>query len=102
MEGYQWRLYLDMLDCYFFEWKVFVLNERKEERRYDVTQTHNLTQCRYADLRVDCERLAADYLEFISQFPEEATTRPRREEAAVRAGGNSDVLPKAVIPSTPI
>lgn len=104
LEGYQWRLYLDMTDCNSFDWKVFVLNERKE-RRYDVTQTHDLSQCRYTDLRTDCERLAADYLEFISQFPEALTTRPARSEAPARtnaAQGSAYAVPRAVIPNTPI
>src|ERR1700736_4912097 len=44
MEGYQWRYYLDMLDCDTFHWQVFVLSQYGEPGHYDVTQTHTLTQ----------------------------------------------------------
>jgi hypothetical protein len=64
MEGYQWRFYLDMLDCDTFTWKVFVLSQYGKPGHYDVTQAHELTQKRYPGLHGDCERLAADYLQF--------------------------------------
>lgn len=64
MEGYQWRFYLDMLDCDKFTWKVFVLSQYGKPGHYDVRQTHDLTQYRYPGLREDCERLAAEYLDF--------------------------------------
>lgn len=64
MGGYQWRYYLDMLNCDEFVWKVFVLNQYGAPGHYDVTQTHDLLQRRYQGLGQDCERLAADYLEF--------------------------------------
>lgn len=64
LEGYQWRFYLDMLECDTFIWKVFVLREFDNAYAYDVTQTHELTQKRYPGMAEDCHRLAADYAEF--------------------------------------
>ena len=64
MEGYQWRFYLDMVDCDTFTWKVFVLSQYGKPGHYDVTQTHELTQKRYPGLHEDCVRLAADYADF--------------------------------------
>src|SRR5260221_2358754 len=64
MEGYQWRFYLDMLECDKFTWKVFVLSQYGKPGHYDVRQTHDLTQYRYPGLHEDCERLAAEYLQF--------------------------------------
>lgn len=71
MAGYQWRYYLDMLDCDTFKWQVFVLNQYGEPGHYDVTQTHPLTQKRYPGLRNDCLRLAEDYAEFAKAHIEE-------------------------------
>lgn len=62
-EGYQWRFYLDMLDCDRFRWEVFVLDERGEGR-YEVRQAHRLVQFRYPNLHEDCERLAKEYSDF--------------------------------------
>lgn len=64
MEGFQWRFYLDMLECETFTWKVFVLSQYGKPGHYDVTQTHELKQKRYPGLEDDCHRLAMDYLEF--------------------------------------
>lgn len=64
MEGYQWRYYLDMLNCDEFHWQVFVLSQYGAPGHYDVTQTHDLYQRRYLELGTDCEKLAADYLAF--------------------------------------
>ncbi len=66
MASYQWKLYLDMIDCDYFRYEVFVIAERGEFC-YEVTQHHTLTQKRYPDLGEDCARLAAEYLEFISE-----------------------------------
>jgi hypothetical protein len=66
MGGYQWRYYLDMMDCDRFRWEVFVIAERGEYC-YEVTQHHTLTQKRYPGLGDDCARLAREYSEFISE-----------------------------------
>ena len=64
MEGYQWRYYLDMMECSVFTWKVFVISEYGEPKHYDVKQFHELTQKRYLGLREDCDALARDYAAF--------------------------------------
>lgn len=70
MSGYQWRFYLDMLECDSFVWKVFVIREFGGPRSFEVRDVHTLKQKRYPDLHADCERLAGDYLRFASTIPE--------------------------------
>ncbi len=65
MTGYQWRYYLDMLDCDTFTWKVFVIRQYGDPMHYDVYQEHTLVQKRYPQLRRDCAALAEDYRVFL-------------------------------------
>lgn len=74
LEGYQWRLYLDMLGADKFIWKVFVLSE--DNGYYKVTQAHELSQYRYPGLHEDCLRLASQYVEFARTM--EIDLAPRR------------------------
>jgi len=67
LEGFQWRFYLDMLECDRFNWKVFVLAERFFHE-YDIIQIHDLSQYRYAGLADDCARLAEDFAQFAGQL----------------------------------
>jgi hypothetical protein len=67
MGSYQWRFYLDMLDCDRFRWEVFVLAERGEFC-YEVTQAHRLIQFRYPALHEDCARLAKEYSVFAREY----------------------------------
>lgn len=69
MEGYQWRFYLDMLECETFTWKVFVLSQYGETGHYDVTQTHELTQKRYPGMEADCRRLVESFGDFARTCP---------------------------------
>lgn len=69
LEGFQWRYYLDMLECDTFIWKVFVLRERFY-REYDVVQVHQLTQKRYGNLHKECNQLAQDFLGFVKGLEE--------------------------------
>lgn len=64
LESYQWRFYLDMADCDTFKWKVFVMDEKKMPREYEIYQAHELSQHRYEGLAADCERLANDFHRF--------------------------------------
>jgi hypothetical protein len=64
MASYQWRLYLDILECDTFKYEVFVIAERGEHC-FEVTQHHTLIQKRYPGLAEDCARLAKEYEEFI-------------------------------------
>jgi len=68
MESYQWRFYLDMLDCDEFQWDAFVLAEFGPPKCYEVRQFHRLVQRRYPNLQEDCARLAREYSHFISNI----------------------------------
>lgn len=68
MESYQWRFYLDMLDCDTFRYEVFVISEFGPPCCYEVKQVHSLTQKRYPGLHEDCARLAREYSSFISNI----------------------------------
>lgn len=80
MEGYQWRFYLDMMDCDTFTWKVFVLSQYGKPGHYDIIQSHELTQKRYPGLTGDCQKLAGEYMDFITRIPE--VQRPKSYAAA--------------------
>lgn len=67
MSGYQWRFYLDIIGASFFRWNVFVIRETDDEKTYTVTDFHRLEQRRYPELHADCQKLAADYLEFAKE-----------------------------------
>lgn len=67
LEGYQWRFYLDMMDCDTFRWIVFVMSDRLY-REYEIYQVHELMQHRYPQLHEDCWKLAADFLDFAKQL----------------------------------
>ena len=77
MTGYQWRYYLDMLDCDVFTWKVFVLRQYGKPGHYDVTQEHTLVQKRYPNLRDDCLRLANDYRTFLDSIADRFKPKDR-------------------------
>lgn len=66
LEGYQWRLYLDIFDAYHFRWNVFEMKP-VEVREYRVFATHRLEQFAYNGMRQDCERLLARFVEFAAQ-----------------------------------
>ena len=66
LAGYQWRFYLDLLDADVFRWNVFEIREVRR-RVYQVSPPHQLEAHRYPGMRADCERLAADFLEFARQ-----------------------------------
>jgi hypothetical protein len=76
MNGYQWRYYLDILECDSFKWEIFVIKERAEYS-YEVKQHHTLRQKRYPDLADDCERLARQYSEFIGAADLHIVRAPR-------------------------
>lgn len=80
MNGYQWRFYLDMLDCDVFTWKVFVIRQYGKPGHYDVTQEHTLIQKRYPQLRTDCTRLADDYAGFLKSVADVWTPKDREAQ----------------------
>ncbi|TWG90364.1 hypothetical protein L598_000700001210 [Mesorhizobium sp. J18] len=69
--GCQWKFYLEIFEADFFVWNIFEIKEIGE-KEYTVAPPQVLTAYRYPEMRDDCERLAADYLEFANQFLQEA------------------------------
>lgn len=67
LDGLQWRFYLDMTGADRFDWHVFEMSEQAF-RHYEVYRYHQLTQFRYNGLHEDCEKAAAEYLDFASKF----------------------------------
>jgi hypothetical protein len=71
MSGYQWKYYLDMMECDHFKWEAFVLAERgynDGQYCYEVTQHHTLRQNRYPELAADCAQLAREYSDFAKEY----------------------------------
>jgi PD-(D/E)XK nuclease superfamily len=67
LEGFQWRLYLDMTECDTFVWKVFVMKDIFFHE-YDIYQYHELKQKRYPALGQECARLASDFMDFAREL----------------------------------
>ncbi len=63
LDGCQWKFYLDLFEADEFRWNVFVIKET-EPQVYAVSVPQVLTAYRYPNMRADCEKLAADYLDF--------------------------------------
>lgn len=66
MQGFQWRLYLDIFGADFFCWNIFEISE-KDTRLYEVKGLHTLTQYRYPELAEDCKSLVSDFARFVRQ-----------------------------------
>lgn len=66
IEGYQWRFYLDLFGADVFRWNVFEIREIKPYV-FEVADPQALEQHRYPGLHRDCERLAAQFYDVMSQ-----------------------------------
>lgn len=76
--GYQWRLYLDMIDAQSFRWNVFEMKPvTKAERTYRISSFHILKQYRYPSLASDVQSLVSRYVEFALDHQEVMTSAPR-------------------------
>jgi hypothetical protein len=66
LEGYQWRLYLDIFGADRFRWNVFEVRcpDEFEPYAWEVIAQHTLEQFRYPGMGKDCERLVADLARF--------------------------------------
>lgn len=73
MEGYQWRLYLDIFCADRFRWNVFEIAAMEEPQHYLVRAQHTLEQWRYPALAADCQRLVERFARFVRDY--EATLR---------------------------
>lgn len=66
LNGYQWRLYLDIFGASVFRWNVFELNEL-DVLTYEVRDQHTLEQHRYPALGADCQRLVERFARFVRE-----------------------------------
>lgn len=64
MEGYQWRLYLEIFGADHFRWNVFEIAELDRSYHYTVRAQHTLEQWRYPALADDCQRLVERFARF--------------------------------------
>lgn len=71
LEGYQWRLYLDIFGAQQFRWNVFEVTHIEDTSaeliHYEITNAHTLDQWRYPALADDCQALVARYARFYRQ-----------------------------------
>lgn len=86
LDGCQWKFYLDLFGADTFQWNVFVIKE-VEPLVYRVSEPQTLTAYRYPEMRADCERLAADYLEFANRFLRNTIQLPSNGGYAEASGG---------------
>lgn len=64
LDGYQWRLYLEIFGANTFRWNVFEVSPTDDPLAWDVHALHRLEQYRYPGIAADCERLVADLARF--------------------------------------
>lgn len=75
LDGCQWRFYCDLFGADEFVWNIFEVKE-VDPKVIQVSAPHVLKAYRYPEMRADCERLAADYLEFArAHLPAQPTER---------------------------
>ena len=71
LDGYQWRLYLDIFGCDHFRWNVFVVsNTKKHPNVYNVKEMHTLEQYRYPTLADDCQNMVEQFARFVREHVE--------------------------------
>lgn len=74
MEGYQWRLYLDIFGAHHFRWNVFEIAAMDEPKTYQVFAQHRLEQYRYPALGDDCQALVSRFARFVREYMPTAPT----------------------------
>lgn len=72
LDGYQWRLYLDIFGADAFRWNVFEIGETDDPMHWEVFGQHTLSQYRYPELQADCQRLVERFARFARQHIEPA------------------------------
>lgn len=73
LEGYQWRLYLDIFGAQWFRWNVFEIIEVDGDYdgpTYEVKATHRLEQFAYPTLHADCQALVERFARFARTYGE--------------------------------
>lgn len=67
VEGYQWRLYLDIFGASHFRWNVFEIAAMDEPFAYQVFAQHTIEQYRYPTLERDCQALVERFARFVRE-----------------------------------
>lgn len=80
LEGWQWRLYLDIFGADVFRWNVFEIKEFSDDPGvYEVRALHRLEQHRYPELGADCQAIVERFARFVRERIE--TPAPAMEAA---------------------
>ena len=74
LDGYQWRLYLDIFGAHQFRWNVFEIAEAEEPACYNVRAAHRLEQFRYPRLEADCQAMVECFARFVRAHVEDQWT----------------------------
>ena len=64
LDGYQWRLYLEIFGADVFRWNIFEIAEGEHPLDWTVRAFHRLEQYRYPAMGDDCLRLVTDLARF--------------------------------------
>jgi hypothetical protein len=76
LDGYQWRLYLDIFGADHFRWNVFEIAPTSDPAHWDVRNHHTLEQFRYPAMPADCEKLVTEFAHFVREYlPERCKAR---------------------------
>lgn len=75
LQGYQWRLYLEIFGADQFRWNVFEIAATEDPFEWDVRSHHTLEQFRYPGMTADCERLIVDFARFVRAYLPERFAR---------------------------
>lgn len=71
MDGYQWRLYLEIFGADVFRWNIFELADQGQDDDgtllYEVRSQHRLEQHRYPALGEDCQALVERFARFVRE-----------------------------------
>lgn len=68
LDGWQWRLYLDIFEADAFRWNVFEISELADESMtYEVRTLHCLEQQRYPELQADCQAIVERFARFVRE-----------------------------------
>lgn len=76
LDGYAWRLYLDIFGADHFRWNVFEIKVTDDPDAWDVFAHHTLEQFRYPAMQQDCARLASDLAQFAVEHTPERVRVP--------------------------
>lgn len=76
LNGYQWRLYLEIFGADQFRWNVFEIAPTTDPAHWDVRAAHTLEQFRYPTMPADCEKLVTAFARFVREHLPERCGAP--------------------------